>query len=510
MSWKSLLEGVYSLPSRVYFFDTTLRDGEQTPGVALRVEEKMLIAEALADLGIDVIEAGFAVVSRGEFEAVKKISGMGLSSQICSLSRCDRRDIDAAVDAGCDWVHVFIATSDIHMKYKLSLTREQVVERAVEMVEYAKSRGVVVHFSAEDATRSDQDFLMSVFRSVKEAGADSIDIPDTVGVALPHVMRLLAEKSRRVTGLPVAVHCHDDMGLATANTLAGVEGGAEIVHVTVNGIGERAGNTSLEEVAVALKFLYGIESNINFEKIARVSKLVARLTGIPVPKNKAVVGENAFSHESGIHVHGVIKNPATYEPIMPEQVGMRRRIVVGKHSGIHSINTVLRQYGYFLNSDEVKMVLDRVKEIGDTGHKLSDHELLEIVKELLGAKAAGPVALKGFQQITTQSEDRCIAEFEVQGEIMHSEGIGKTPSLSAIDASLKAFKNMFENVEVKDLSLFASPYEDRHPYEAEVTLALSDGVIIGKGTGKTSSHAILNAMVSAVNQHLLAVSRRVV
>ncbi|MEM4198950.1 MAG: 2-isopropylmalate synthase [Nitrososphaerota archaeon] len=507
MSWKSFLEGVYALPSRVFFFDTTLRDGEQKPGVALRVEEKVMIAEALADLGVDVIEAGFAVVSKGEYESVKRISGLGLSAKICSLSRCEKRDIDAAVDTGCDWVHLFIATSELHMKYKLGMEREHVVERAVEMVEYAKSRGIVVHFSAEDATRSDPDFLMHIYKSVRDAGADSLDIPDTVGIALPHVMRSLVMRTKRETGLPVAVHCHDDMGLATANTLAGVEGGAEIVHVTVNGIGERAGNTSLEEVAVALKFLYGVETAINYEKIAKTSKLVARLTGIPIPKNKAVVGDNAFSHESGIHVHGVINNPATYEPIMPEQVGMSRRIIIGKHSGLHSIDTVLRQYGYVLAANEVKEVLNRVKEIADSGHKLGDQELLQIVNELLGSRIMRPVTLKGFQQITTESGDRCLAEFEVNGEMLRVEGVGNTPLESAIDASLKAFNNILGDIQLIGYSLFASPYEDRHPYEAEVVIKIDGNTIVGKGIGKTSGHTILNAMSSAVNQYLSILSR---
>ncbi|MCS7145584.1 MAG: 2-isopropylmalate synthase [Nitrososphaerota archaeon] len=503
------MEGLYDLPSRVIFFDTTLRDGEQTPGVALRVEEKVKIAEALSELGVDVIEAGFAIVSKGEYESVKRISGLGLDSKVCSLSRCDRRDIDVAVDAGCDWVHVFIATSELHMRHKLNMTREEVVERAVEMVEYAKERGVVVHFSAEDATRSDMGFLMHVFKSVRDAGADSIDIPDTVGVALPHVMRALAKRAKEVTGLPVAVHCHDDMGLATANTLAGVEGGAEIVHVTMNGIGERAGNTSLEEVAVALKFLYGVETGIKYEEIAKVSKLVARLTGIPVPKNKAIIGENAFSHESGIHVHGVIRHPATYEPIMPEQVGMSRRIVIGKHSGLHSIDTVLRQYGFVLGEGEVRAVLERVKAVADLGRKLSDQELLQIVNELVGSKAVRPVVLTGFQQITTESGDRCIVEFEINGETLRVEGVGNTPLESAVDASLKAFTNILGDIKIIDYSLFASPYEDRHPYEAEVIIKVDGNTITGKGIGKTSGHTILNAVSSAVNQYLLTSSRRV-
>jgi len=506
VSWRRFLVDV-DLPSRVYFFDTTLRDGEQTPGVALKADEKVKIAEALDQLGVDVIEAGFAVVSKGEFEAVRRISGLGLEAKVCSLSRCDRGDIDAAIDAGVDWVHIFIATSDLHMKYKLNLSREQVVERAVESVEYAKERGAIVHFSAEDATRSDFGFLMQVFRAVRGAGADSLDIPDTVGVALPHVMKSLARMAKEGTGLPIAVHCHDDMGLATANTLAGVEGGAEIVHVTVNGIGERAGNTSLEEVAVALKFLYGVESGIRLDEIARVSRLVARLTGMPVPKIKAIVGENAFSHESGIHVHGVIRNPSTYEPISPEEVGMKRKIVIGKHSGLHALENILKQYGYVLGEIDLKGVLERVKEVADSGRKLGDHELLQIVEDVVGERASRPISITGFQQITTSTGDRCIVELDINGETLRVEGSGNTPLESALDASLKAFTRILADLQIIDYSLFASPYEDRHPYEAEVVIRVDGRVVVGRGIGKTSSHTFLNAVSSAVNHYLLTVSR---
>jgi isopropylmalate/homocitrate/citramalate synthase len=305
MIWRSFLSREYILPQRVHIFDTTLRDGEQTAGVSLRIEDKLAIAEALSDLGVDVIEAGFPAVSAGELSAIKMIKDMGLRSKICVLSRCEERDIDLAAETSADWIHIFIATSELHMQYKLRLSPDQVLDRAVKMTEYAKSYGMTVHFSAEDATRSEPEFLMRVYRSVKESGADSIDIPDTVGIAIPPVMRELTKMAREATGLPVAVHCHDDLGLATANTLAGVEGGAEIVHVTVNGIGERAGNASLEEVAAALRFLYGVETRIELSKISKVSRLVELKTGITIPKNKAIVGRNAFSHESGIHVHGV-------------------------------------------------------------------------------------------------------------------------------------------------------------------------------------------------------------
>ncbi|MCS6788930.1 MAG: 2-isopropylmalate synthase, partial [Aigarchaeota archaeon] len=295
------------------------------------------------------------------------------------------------------WVHVFIATSEIHMTHKLKMTPEQVYQTAIECVEYARSRGVEVHFSCEDATRSERSFLLKVYKGAAEAGAHSLDIPDTVGVAIPLVMRELARSVRAATGLPVAVHCHDDMGLATANTIAGVEGGAEIVHVTINGIGERAGNASLEEVVVALKYLYGIDSGIDLNRLASVSRMVASFTGMQVQKNKAIVGDHAFSHESGIHVHGIINNPYTYEPIMPEVVGKRRRIVVGKHSGTHAVMEVLKQHGFEVSFEEGKRVLSKVKDYADNGLRLTEHLLLRLVRDDPKLVSAQPFEVVSFR-----------------------------------------------------------------------------------------------------------------
>lgn len=502
MAWSSYLHREYNLPSRVYVFDTTLRDGEQTPSVSLRVEEKVAIAEALSDLGVDVIEAGFPVVSRGELTAVKKICSLGLPSKICVLSRCDKNDIDAAVDSGADWVHVFIATSDVHMKHKLGMTREQVLSRAIEMTGYAKSRGVTVHFSAEDATRSDPSFLMDVYRRVKEAGADSIDIPDTVGFAVPYVMRTLARRAREVTDLPVAVHCHDDMGLATANTLAGVEGGAEIVHVTVNGIGERAGNTSLEEVVASLRFLYGVETGIDLSKMSRVSRLVSRLTGISVPKNKAIVGENAFSHESGIHVHGVLNNPMTYEPILPEVVGRRRRIVLGKHSGAHGVESVLKEYGYSLPREGVMKVLMKIKEMGDNGIKVSEQVLLQVISEALGGEVRQVVEVKRYSCQSNNEENECVVELSLRGESVIGIAKDKTPTLASLGASLKAIERLVGKSEVLDYTIYVPPYDGRNPAEAEVVLRIGGEEFLGRGLSSNPGLSVALAVAAAAAQYL--------
>ncbi|WP_048056951.1 2-isopropylmalate synthase [Vulcanisaeta moutnovskia] len=367
------------------FLDTTLRDGEQTPGVALKPEDKLAIALRLEELGVDSIEAGFPIVSDGEFRAVRDIAREVRNSEVIVLARTRKEDINKALDADVPAIHIFIATSDIHMKYKLRMSREEVIKAAVEAVSYAKSHGLTVEFSAEDATRSDPYFLVRVFQEVVNAGADRLDIADTVGVMWPNRMATLVRFVRQnVRGnYLLSVHCHDDFGMAVANSVAAIEAGADQAHGTINGVGERAGNAALEEIASAVKFLLGYETRIRFERIKEVSDLVSRLFRIPVPPNKAIVGTNAFSHESGIHVHGVLTNPLTYEPINPESVGMSRRVVVGKHSGRHSIEYILKSMGIEPNNDIINKVLRRIKELGDMGLRVSDEDIRHIISEIV-------------------------------------------------------------------------------------------------------------------------------
>ncbi|KUO82585.1 MAG: homoaconitate hydratase [Vulcanisaeta sp. JCHS_4] len=369
----------------VRFLDTTLRDGEQTPGVALKPEDKLAIALKLEELGVDSIEAGFPIVSDGEFRAVRAIAREVVNSEVIALARTRREDIDKVIDADVRAVHTFIATSDIHMKYKLGTGRDEVVRAAVDAVEYAKAHGLTVEFSAEDATRSDPQFLVRVFQEVVNAGADRLDIADTVGVMWPSRMAWLVRfvKENVRGNYLLSVHCHDDFGMAVANSVAAIEAGADQAHGTINGVGERAGNAALEEVAAAVKFLLNYNVRIRFEKIKEASDLVSKLFRIPVPPNKAIVGANAFAHESGIHVHGVLTNPMTYEPISPENVGMNRRIVVGKHSGKHSIEFILKSMGVEPNDEIVSRVLRRVKELGDMGLRLSESDVRRIIREVM-------------------------------------------------------------------------------------------------------------------------------
>lgn len=354
------------------------------PGVALTPGEKLEIAIALGEAGVDMIEAGFAAVSKDEMLAVRQISKEVSHADVVSLARLNKADVDAAISADVDMVHVFIATSDVHMKYKLGMTRDQVLKAIEEVIPYAKSHGVKVLFSAEDATRSDLEFLVQAYKTAIEAGADEINVPDTVGVMTPSRMAFLVRYLReRLPPVPMHVHCHDDFGMAVANTIAAIENGADVAQVVVNNFGERAGNAALEEVVAAVHFLLGYKTNVKLEKLYSLSQLVSKLFGIAVPPNKAVVGENAFSHEAGIHVHGVLNNPFTYEPMTPEAVGNKRRIVLGKHSGRHAVAWALKNIGVEPSEELVTYVLERVKELAVKKVKVDEAVLREVVRSYI-------------------------------------------------------------------------------------------------------------------------------
>ncbi|HVO78048.1 MAG TPA: 2-isopropylmalate synthase, partial [Methanomassiliicoccales archaeon] len=377
-----------SVPERVEILDTTLRDGEQTPGIALSVEDKVRIAELLDDLGVDVIEAGFAITSAGEREAVKRIGALGLKSRVCSLARCRKEDVDSVIECDLDYVHLFIATSEIHMKHKLKMSPPEVKAKAVECIEYAKGHGLTVEFSCEDATRTEIGFLKEMHVAVQKAGADKINMPDTVGTMSPPAMEYLVQQVMPVTKVPLSLHCHNDLGLAVANSLAGVRYGARQVHVCVNGLGERAGNASLDEIILGLIAFYGVRTNVDTTKLSRVSKTVARMTGFTLADNKPIVGRNAFAHESGIHVHGVLRDPSTYEAFSPELVGMQREIVVGKHTGAHSVKQKLAQYGIEASDEQLAKVVDHVKQLAESGKHVDDAELVALASHLAGQDTA--------------------------------------------------------------------------------------------------------------------------
>lgn len=379
--------------NRVHIFDTTLRDGEQSPGVSLNLNEKLQIARQLARLGVDIIEAGFPLTSPGDFAAVQAVAREIRGITVAGLARANFKDIDCAWEALKDAeqgrIHIFLATSDIHLKYKLRMNREQVIEAAVAAVKHAKKYTSDVEFSAEDASRSDLEYLCRVFGEVIKAGATVINIPDTVGYTMPEeyakFIRTIIEKTPGMDKVTASVHCHDDLGLAVANSLAAVGVGARQVEGAINGIGERAGNAALEEVIMGLhtrKDHYGLTTGINTQEIYRTSRLVSSLTGMPVQPNKSVVGKNAFAHESGIHQDGVLKERTTYEIMNPEQVGIvANNLVLGKHSGRHAFKERLAELGYSLNEEELNLAFSRFKVLADKKKEIADQDLQAIVED---------------------------------------------------------------------------------------------------------------------------------
>ncbi|MFD1562742.1 LeuA family protein [Haloarchaeobius amylolyticus] len=346
-------------------FDTTLRDGEQSPGTSFSYDDKRQIASILDEMGTHVIEAGFPVNSDAEFEAVRDIAS-ATSSTTCGLARVVDKDIEAALDSGVEMVHTFVSTSDVQIEDSMHATREEVVERAVESVERITEAGATCMFSPMDATRTDEQFLIEVIEAVTEAGTDWINIPDTTGVATPTRFKAMIEKVLAHTDARVDVHAHDDFGLATANALAGIEAGASQAQVSVNSIGERAGNAAYEEFVMAVESLYQTDTGIDTTRITELSEIVEEKSGMPTPGNKPVVGDNAFSHESGIHAAGVIENSDTFEPgvMTPEMIGAERKLVMGKHTGTHSVRERLVECGFDPTDEQVRAVTRRVKDYG--------------------------------------------------------------------------------------------------------------------------------------------------
>ncbi|MGB9914575.1 MAG: 2-isopropylmalate synthase [Candidatus Bathyarchaeales archaeon] len=432
-------------PEKIRVFDTTLRDGEQTPGVSLTPENKLRIAQRLDELGVDVIEAGFAAVSEGEMEAVKLIADAGLKAEICSAARGIKGDIDAVAKSGADSIHLIIPVSDLHIEAKLRKTREQVLQITRDMVRYAKDCGLIVELSAEDASRADVEFLKKVFATGIEAGADRVVACDTVGVLTPErSYELFAELRRSLTVPVISVHCHNDFGMAVANTIAALRAGANQFHATINGLGERAGNASLEEIVVSLKALYKLNVDIKTELLYSTSQLVSRLTGIYVQPNKAIVGENAFTHESGIHTQGMLAHPSTYEAIAPELVGGTRRLAPGKHAGSAGLKAALAAMGLTPTEEQLKEIQARVKSIGDKGKMVTDADLLAIAENVLGLSAKKAIQL---QEITVVSGNTVTPTASVRLKLNGKEVNGAAIGVGPVDAAINAVKKAIAEVE---------------------------------------------------------------
>jgi 2-isopropylmalate synthase len=493
----------------IIIFDTTLRDGEQSPGASMNQAEKLRIASQLELLGVDVIEAGFPAASDGDFEAVKKIAETLKKAQVAALCRANEADIrrgwDAIKDAVNPRIHTFIATSELHMKYKLQMEPADVLNQAVESVKLAASFTSNVEFSAEDGSRSDPDFLCTVFESVIDAGATTINLPDTVGYAVPEefgkLVAYVIENTSNIDQAVLSVHCHNDLGLATANTLAAIQNGARQVEVTINGLGERAGNTSMEEVVMSLKTrpnFFSHTTHIDTTRIYPTSRLVSMITGIMIQPNRAIVGANAFAHEAGIHQDGVLKNPMTYEIMKPETVGIsKNNLVLGKHSGRHALAAHVRSMGYDLSDEEINIVFQKFKNLADRKKQILDEDIEALINE--GVLRTSEVfsleyihVLSGSTVFPTASVQLKIHGRLVQGAL---EGTGPIDAVYNIISKLTHTKSEL-------LRFTISALTEGTDAQGEVTVRLKeDGVVaLGKGADPDIITASALAYLNGLNR----------
>ncbi len=497
------------MDDRVRIFDTTLRDGEQSPGCSMNIDEKIRVARQLAALQVDTIEAGFPIASPGDFEAVREVARKIEGPVICGLARAVEKDIDRAWEAVRDAkrarIHTFIATSDLHLQFKLKMSRDAVLERAAWAVAHAKRYTEDVEFSAEDAARSDVDFLCRVVEGAIGSGATTVNIPDTVGYAIPEEFgRLIATLRERVPNIDqavISVHCHNDLGLAVANSLAAVCHGARQVECTVNGLGERAGNASLEEVVMAIRTrrnLFGLTTNVRTEKIYQSSRLVSDITGMVVQANKAVVGANAFAHESGIHQDGFLKKQETYEIMTPESIGLSKsKLVLGKHSGRHAFRARLGEMGYHLSEEETNRAFERFKTLADAKKEIFDEDIVALIADEV-YRIPDIFELEGVEahSVTGQSP-RARVRMRVDGQTLENESTGDGP----VDAVYSAIKQITGS-ESPLVGYFVKGITGGTDAQGEVTTRVQEGdqIFIGQGADTDIIVASARAYVNALNK----------
>ncbi len=494
---------------KIKIFDTTLRDGEQSPGASMTVDEKLQVAKQLARLGVDIIEAGFAIASPGDFEAVKRIGAEVEGPAICSLARAKEADIKSARDALRDVpkkrIHTFHSSSDIHLKYQYRIGREEALQRSVQMVELARSYVDDVEFSPMDATRTNLSYLAEMVEAVIAAGASTVNIPDTVGYTTPEefgkLIRGLREKVKNIDEAVIAVHCHNDLGMAVANSLSAVVNGAGQVECTINGIGERAGNCSMEEVVMALRTrtdFYQADTDIVSEEITRSSRLVTKITGIPVQPNKAIVGANAFAHEAGIHQDGLLKEKTTYEIIRPESIGLvSNKLVLGKHSGRHAFKARLTELGYDVTDDELNKAFDRFKRLADQKKDIYDEDLETLISEEV-MKTPEVYSLAAlYIESGTDKEPMSTVKMMVHDRVQEVTSKGDGP----VDATYQAI------VEITKTSSRLQKYEVKGITggtdalgEVIVTLEENGYVVRGAGSDTDIIVASAKAYINALNK----------
>ena len=498
-------------PTRVVIFDTTLRDGEQSPGASMNIDEKLRIAETLEAMGVDVIEAGFPIASNGDFEAVEAISRLVTRSVVCGLARAGRRDIERAAaalkPARRKRIHTFISTSPLHMKHKLQMEPELVYQAVIDSVTLARNFTDDVEWSCEDGTRSEHDFLCRTVEAAIKAGATTVNIPDTVGYSVPEefgaLIRMLFDRVPNIDKAVISTHCHNDLGLAVANSLAGVASGARQVECTINGLGERAGNAALEEVVMTIRTrpdLFPYHTGIRAEHITRVSRLVSTITGFPVQPNKAIVGTNAFAHESGIHQDGMLKHAQTYEIMTPESVGLSEsKLVMGKHSGRHAFRRKLEELGVPLEGDALEDAFRRFKDLADKKKDVYDEDIVALADENIRGNDRVRLVSLHVMAGTTGPQTAEI-ELEVDGEVRSHKASGDGP----VDATFKAVRALVPNTATLQLYQVHAVTQGTDA-QAEVTVRLfEDGKSVnGQGADTDTLVASARAYVNALNKLLV-------
>ncbi|MCX7965272.1 MAG: 2-isopropylmalate synthase [Syntrophorhabdaceae bacterium] len=497
------------MPERIYIFDTTLRDGEQSPGYTMNIQEKIRVAKQLEALGVDIIEAGFPIASEGDFEAVRQIASIIKNSEVAGLARANKEDIDRAWEAikvaVRPRIHTFISTSDIHLKYQFRKTRDEILKIAVESVKRAKSYTDNVEFSAMDATRSDWDYLCKVFAEVIDAGATTINVPDTVGYAIPDefgkLIKYIAEHVPNISQAIISVHCHNDLGLAVANSIAAIQNGARQVECTINGIGERAGNAALEEIAMILrtrKDLFDATTNIITEKIYPTSRLITSITGISVQPNKAIVGANAFAHESGIHQDGLLKSKLTYEIMTPESVGIpKSSLILGKHSGRHAFKDRIESLGYSLTEKELNNAFKRFKALADVKKNVYDEDIEMIIIDELYKVPEKYKLVYLHVSCGNFTLPTATVKLEIDGNVYQDVGVGDGP----VDATYKVIKRLVKtNSKLLKFSVNSITKDMDAQGEVFVKLEEKGKIAIGKGADTDIIVASAKAYINALNR----------
>ncbi len=487
----------------VDLLDTTLRDGEQAPGIALTSQQKVDIARALDEIGVSVIEAGSACTGEGERETIRAVVKEGLDATVTSFCRGITADVDHALDCDVDGIHLVVPASDRHVEEKVDTTRESTVHNTRELVEYATDHDLWVEVIGEDGSRADFDFLEQLMSASIDAGADRICFADTVGHAGPE--RCFEGVSRLADLGPVSAHTHDDLGLGMTNTLACIAAGADLVHGTMNGIGERAGNVALEEVAIALQHVYGVET-VELDGLYGVAELVADATGVPLPPNKAVVGENAFTHESGIHTDGTLKDEAMYEPYPPEIVGRERRLVLGKHAGRAGVRAALQEHGVEVSEDELTAVFDRVKELGERDKRVTDADLLAIAEDVQGIQRDRRVELLELTAVSGSHTPTASVTVRLDDEEERASGTGDGPVDAALNAVRKALDDAVFHLDSYHVDAVTGGTDAM--VTVEVGLSRGDHSVTVTASDADITRASVEAMIDGVDRLLEAVPEK--